>query len=649
MFNNNSQNIINTNLTTIQLPTNTFQTAINGEHGYFEGIFITMDTNEPIWIEMQCTPFLDRDGNKLGGIAVIQNTTEKYNNKQLIQQLISEQKNILENSIVGMATLSDRKIKWVNSFLAETLGYTQDELIGKTTENFYVDKSDYISVGRDYYNIQEHELIHKQVQFLCKDGTIIWVDMSGKTLNKDKSESLWIFNIATDRKKAEEEINKLAFYDDLTLLPNRRTFYEKLNQSLDSISENKYEAVLFIDLDNFKTLNDTLGHLIGDILLQQVASRLLTQVDKQNIVARLGGDEFVILLKNLDPNKDIAITQIKIITDNILLDLNRTHILNQHEYKSTISIGATLFNNNTILHDELLKQADIALYNAKKLGKNQLSFFNQEMQDTINISADIEKELRKAIIQNNFQLYYQIQVNSNGTPTGAEVLTRWIHPERGIISPFHFIPVAESTGLIIDIGLLVLDAACQQLQLWSQNIKTKHLEISVNVSAKQFLSDDFTSQIINTIQKYNINLNLLKLEITESTLLDNVDNIISIMNSLGALGIKFSLDDFGTGYSSLQYLKALPLDQLKIDQSFVKNITTNKSDRAIVNTIISIANSLELDVIAEGVETIEQKQYLLDNGCNSYQGYLFSKPIPIQEFNDLIQHYNLKSTSSNHE
>jgi EAL domain-containing protein (putative c-di-GMP-specific phosphodiesterase class I) len=287
--------------------------------------------------------------------------------------------------------------------------------------------------------------------------------------------------------------------------------------------------------------------------------------------------------------------------------------------------------------DELLKQADIAMYQAKKAGRNTLSFFDPKMQEAITARVDMERELRKALEKQQFQLYYQMQVNSLGQALGAEVLIRWIHPERGMISPFHFIPLAEDTELILPIGQWVLETACAQLKLWQQTEHTKALTLSVNVSAKQFRQAGFVMQVQATLQRYAIDPSLLKLELTESMLLDDVEGIIATMTALKALGIRFSLDDFGTGYSSLQYLKKLPLYQLKIDQSFVRDIATDSSDRALVLTIITMAHSLDLNVIAEGVETEEQRQFLIENGCQDYQGYLFAKPMPITEFEVLLK------------
>lgn len=375
-----------------------------------------------------------------------------------------------------------------------------------------------------------------------------------------------------------------------------------------------------------------MGHEVGDLLLQQVAERLTHAVREGDTVARLGGDEFVIMLEDLSESALEAAAQAEAIGEKVITALNQPYKLASHEYHSTPSIGISLFIGHKQSQEELLKHADIAMYQAKKAGRNTLRFFDPKMQQAIHARVDLERELRKALDQQQFHLYYQVQVDIAERPLGAEALIRWLHPERGLISPFHFIPLAEETGLILPIGQWVLDTACAQLKQWEQDPITRDLKISINVSAKQFFQSDFVAQVQDAVQRYAIDPMKLKLELTESMLLDNVEDTITKMSALKKSGISFSLDDFGTGYSSLQYLKRLPLTQLKIDQSFVRDIATDSSDQEIVRTIIAMAQSLHLDVIAEGVETNEQIGLLLNNGCLHYQGYLFGKPVPIDEF-----------------
>lgn len=439
------------------------------------------------------------------------------------------------------------------------------------------------------------------------------------------------------RKAAEKEIERLAYYDPLTSLPNRRLLMDRLQQlSSFSLRSGNQAALLLIDMDNFKTLNETMGHEIGDKLLKQVAQRLLPCVREGDTVARIGGDEFVVLLEHLSKDLVEAAAQTEIIGGKILSELNRLYPLPGYSYRGAASIGATMIGSNHPLADELMKQSDIALYQAKNSGRNTFRFFDPGMQAIIAERVLLEKELREAIERSEFVLYFQIQIDSSQRPTGAEALIRWLHPEHGLIPPTRFIPFAEESGLILPIGAWVLESACAQLSLWQQNALTRDLELAVNVSARQFHQPDFEAQVNALVQRYGINPGLLKLELTEGMLLENIETTIATMNSLHRTGIRFSLDDFGTGYSSLQYLKRLPIDQLKIDQSFVRDINTDSSDRAIVNTVIAIAHSLKLGVIAEGVETEEQRASLQTMGCHHYQGYLFSKPISVEQFEALL-------------
>jgi diguanylate cyclase (GGDEF)-like protein/PAS domain S-box-containing protein len=443
---------------------------------------------------------------------------------------------------------------------------------------------------------------------------------------------------AIDNLDKQERLNYLAFYDPLTRLPNRRLLMDRLQQAMITSARTSREgALLLIDLDNFKTLNDTLGHQVGDLLLQQIAKRLETSVRDGDTVARLGGDEFVVILENLSEHTFEAAAQTEELGEKILAALKQPYQFATHEQQSTASIGATLFNDKHQASNELLKQADIAMYQAKKAGRNALRFFDPQMQASINARASLESELRKALQQQQFQLHYQIQVDSEHRPFGAEVLIRWEHPERGMVSPMEFIPVAEETGLILPIGKWVLDNACAQIRAWQQHPLTQELSLAVNVSARQFRQPDFVAHLEAALEHHGIMPRRLKLELTESMLLEDIEQIIVTMNALKAIGVQFSLDDFGTGYSSLQYLKRLPLDQIKIDQSFVRDIVTDSSDRAIVRTIIAMAKGLSISVIAEGVETEEQRQCLLNMGCKHFQGYLFSKPVPIEQFEAQIK------------
>jgi diguanylate cyclase (GGDEF)-like protein/PAS domain S-box-containing protein len=528
----------------------------------------------------------------------------------------------------------------VNKAFTAITGYSPEEAVGQTPKllssgrqkkNFYMKMWENInsrgSWDGEIWNRRKNGEIYPEYLVITavKDATGIITNYVASLTDITMSQ------VAADK------IKQLAFYDPLTQLPNRRLLLDRINHALAaSRRSGEMGALMFIDLDYFKTLNDTLGHDMGDLLLQQVAARLTACVRECDTISRFGGDEFVVLLEDLSQQSLEASAQAQEVTEKILFTLNHPYQLGTYTYQITSSIGATLFSGKEILAEDLLKQADIAMYQSKDEGRNTQRFFEPKMQEAITIRADMEQELRRAIEQNQFQLHYQIQVDCNGKILGAEGLIRWLHPTRGMISPFDFIPLAEETGLIIPIGEWVLDTACVQLKSWQQNQLSQDLILAVNVSAKQFYQDDFVAQVLAKVVRYDINPTRLKLELTESMLVDNINDIITKMDALSKIGIQFSLDDFGTGYSSLQYLKKLPLNQLKIDQSFVRDIVSDNSDRAIVLTIITMADSMNIDVIAEGVETAEQRQFLLDSGCTVYQGYLFGKPVPTDEFEALL-------------
>ena len=437
----------------------------------------------------------------------------------------------------------------------------------------------------------------------------------------------------TERKKAEKKIEELAFFDALTHLPNRTLLLDRLKQAMTSGNRNHtYGAVLFIDLDHFKTLNDTLGHDQGDVLLRQVARRLSDCLREGDTVARLGGDEFVVVLERLSPNEREAATQTEALGEKILAALNQPYQLGTLDHRSTASIGATLFLGQETSIDDLLKQADLAMYKSKEMGRNGLRFFDPGMQTIVIERAALESDLRRAIREDQFVLHYQAQVAGEGRVTGAEALVRWRHPVRGMVAPADFIALAEDTGLILPLGQWVLRKACTQLADWAGRPALAHLAIAVNVSAKQFREPDFVGSVLAALRESGANPHRLKLELTESLLVDNVQDVIEKMHALKAKGVGFALDDFGTGYSSFSYLKRLPLDQLKIDQSFVRDVLIDPNDAAIARTIVALAQSLGLGVIAEGVETQTQRDFLASSGCHAYQGYFFSRPLPLDGF-----------------
>jgi diguanylate cyclase (GGDEF)-like protein/PAS domain S-box-containing protein len=448
----------------------------------------------------------------------------------------------------------------------------------------------------------------------------------------------------TPRKMAEDEIRRLAFYDPLTGLPNRRLLLDRLHIALsDSARSNNHGALLFIDLDNFKEINDTRGHELGDQLLQLVARRLSTCVRESDSVARLGGDEFLIMLQDLGHDTPDAALRAEEVGKKVLVTLREPYLLEGKEHQSTPSIGITLFQGQERSCDQLIQRADVAMYQAKASGRNTVCFFDPAMQAAIAARSALEAELRQALARGEFLLHYQPQIGPGNRVIGAEALLRWRHPERGMVSPGEFIPLAEQTGIILPLGHWVLQTACAQLVAWAADPSMAKLTLSVNVSERQFQQDSFVHDVQSVLRQTGADPTRLKLELTESLLVSNIEIIAKKMNTLKALGVSFSLDDFGTGYSSLSYLKRLSLDQLKIDQSFVRDVLTDPNDAAIAVTVVALARSLGLDVIAEGVETEGQREFLERNGCHAFQGYLFSRPVPSVELEAFVQARHLAS------
>ena len=537
-------------------------------------------------------------------------------------------------------TDADQKILRVNAAYTKITGYTEAESIGDTPRMHRSGRH-----GADFYaamwaSINSTGVWRGEIWNRRNNGEIYpeWLTITAVKCSDDvvRHHVATLIDI-TQQKAATAQIEQLAFYDPLTNLPNRRLLKDRLHLAMASSTRSKqYGALLFIDLDNFKTLNDTLGHNMGDLLLQQVAQRLVSHVRAEDTAARLGGDEFVVMLEGLSQNAEEAAIHAEVSGKKILAALNKTYWLADHEYRCTSSIGATLFIDHALTEDDLLKHVDIAMYQAKHAGRNTLRFFDQAMQSVLTERAALEVDLHLALKKNQFKLYYQLQATHTGHIVGAEILIRWEHPTRGMIAPIEFIPLAEETGLIVAIGLWELEMACAQLKVWESHPQTNQLQLSVNVCARQLHQADFVERVHAVLEKTVINPSRLKLELTESMVLHDIDDTIIKMQALKALGLRFSMDDFGTGYSSLSYLTQLPLDQLKIDQSFVHNLGLKPADAIVVQTIIGMAKNLGIEVIAEGVETEMQRAFLEANGCQLIQGYLFSKPVPLEAFERLL-------------
>ncbi|MEO6146736.1 MAG: EAL domain-containing protein [Sulfuriferula sp.] len=468
-----------------------------------------------------------------------------------------------------------------------------------------------------------------------------------RDLNGEVVSVMGVGHDITELNSQRLKIREIAFYDPLTNLPNRRLLIDRLQLALISSERSGMQnALIIIDLDNFKTLNDTLGHNHGDLLLQQVAQRLTACVRQEDTVARMGGDEFVIILENLSGKPHEAAFQVEAFGEKILAILNQPYQLANHSRHSTPSIGVVIFGGNSISIEELMKRADIAMYSAKKAGRNAIRFFDLDMQSAVEIRSSLEESMKQALLQQQFVLFYQAQVDNSGMIVGAEVLLRWQHPVQGMMLPDAFIAIAEETGLIINIGQWVLNSVCHQLKRWEKQSGKDQLHLAVNVSERQFLQTEFVDQIIDILNATEVDPARITLELTESMVLSNITEAASKMAALKKLGIKFAIDDFGTGHSSLSSLQKLPLDQLKIDQSFIHDIADNHDGVIIVQTIIAMANNLGMEVFAEGVETQAQKDFLVEHHCLNFQGYLFGEPMPLDEFEQTFECWATPSNES---
>lgn len=541
------------------------------------------------------------------------------------------------DSVEAYIYIKDRDYRYLyaNRRVCELFGRELEGVVGKSDEDFFDMQTAANLRKNDTPVIEQGERVALEEVNTTLDGKVERAFLSIKLpLRREDGTVYALCGISTDitqRKAMEEEIRHLAFYDPLTDLPNRRLLIDRLQQMIAQGARTaQHGALLFIDLDNFKTLNDTLGHDQGDALLVQVAHRLRACVREEDTVARIGGDEFVVMLGSLGLQAAEAASRARAVGEKILDGLGQPYGLQGRAHFSTPSIGVTVFAGRGLRVDELLKQADLAMYEAKAAGRNTLCFFDPEMQAALTARSMLESDLRLGLSLGQFMLHYQAQVDEGGALVGAEVLLRWQHPVRGLVSPLDFIPLAEETGLILPLGAWVLDEACAQLGRWRADARTSALTLSVNVSARQFHQPGFVDLVIAALERHGVDGGLLKLELTESLLLDDVDDTIAKMSALKARGVGFSLDDFGTGYSSLAYLKRLPLDQLKIDRSFVRDLLTDPNDAEIARAIITMADSLGLSVIAEGVETEAQRVCLANQGCHAYQGYLFGRPGPVE-------------------
>lgn len=584
------------------------------------------------WLELRAFSFEN-------GLAVyLRDISERRNAQEqllLLQTSISRLNDIVVITDAGAVERSQSKIVFVNDAFERHTGYKRQEVLGQTLQLLHgrlTQRSELIRIDNA---LKAGKSVRSELIHYKKNGELFWLELDIVPIDYFKRGLTHWVSVARDitqRKASEDEIEHLAFYDTLTQLPNRALLMDRLQYTLEGCDGGgKIGALMFIDLDHFKVLNDTLGHAKGDLLLQKVAGRLSGCVRFSDTVARLGGDEFVVMLENLGDDPVAAKNSMAAVGQKILTALSEPYDLAGYQHYSTCSVGITAFSKQREKIGDLLKQADLAMYQAKAIGRNTLCFFDPAMQAMITANAELNSQLREAVRAQQFLLYYQPQVGRDGLMTGVEALLRWQHPERGLVMPDVFIGPAEESALILPIGEWVLTTACAQLAQWSQRPETADLSIAVNVSARQFRHPEFVDLVMRIINNAGVKANRLKLELTESLLATGMEITIAKMGMLKKAGVTLSIDDFGMGYSALSYLKHLPLDQLKIDRTFVKDVLTDPNDAAIARTIIGLAQSLGLAVVAEGVETEAQRALLEWFGCECYQGFLFCKPLPIEE------------------
>jgi diguanylate cyclase (GGDEF)-like protein/PAS domain S-box-containing protein len=597
------------------------------------------------WVKLTISTQRDAEGRGLHYIAVVEDVNDRKAAEQslattgeILRVTEERYRTVFQTSpdLIAISRLSDGTYVDANKAFYDCTGFGPSEIIGRTSVelNVWADPRDRQNFVR--LLAQSSSCRDLEARFRKKSGEIFSGLVSAAALEIDGVSC--IVSITKDisgAKAAEDQIRNLAFYDPLTHLPNRRLLLERLQQTLSADSQNRHkQALLFVDLDNFKTLNDTLGHEAGDLFLLEVAQRLSSCIGHADTVARFGADEFVVLLEDLGEIREEAAARAQAVGEYILVKVAQPFLLHGHECHSTASIGVTVFGTQEEGALDVFQQADIAMHQAKLAGRNTIRIFAPALQAAVNARAAMEEDLQQAIRTNQFVLYYQPQVEYSRL-IGAEALIRWNHPKRGILGPGEFIPLAEETGLIQPLGEWVMDAACLQLAKWAESRETAHIPIAVNISARQFREPEFVQKVLAALQRTGADPKNLKLELTESMLADDIEEVISKMTYLKAFGLRFSLDDFGTGYSSLAYLKRLPLDQLKIDRSFVQDILVDASSGAIAQTIISLSRAMGLPVIAEGIETEEQRDFLNRLGCHSFQGFLFARPLPLAEFERL--------------
>ena len=599
----------------------------------------------PFWAHLEVAKVKEGEGGSEMRL-VIKDITERKTVEESLRASEAQYRSLAEWTPESIIIHGEGKMLFINPAAIKMLGATcASDLVGKPIlDLIHPDFRKIVSQRLDKNAKPGGKSPMQEQKLFKRDGSVIDVEVQGMRVNFNGKPAVHAaMRDITERKHSEELVRQLAYYDPLTGLVNRLLFNNQVTQAtLASKRTGHHGALLLLDLDNFKSINDTYGHGAGDLLLIEVARRLKSCVREVDAVGRLGGDEFVVLLKDLAQDEVTAKAQAVVLAEKIRGLLGAPYVLTLAadadrapqviEHHCTASLGVALFLGTGVSREDCIKRADIAMYRAKNSGRNTVCFFNSLMQVEQTNNVIFEEDMRKAVFDKQFRLYYQAQVKSKSEVTGVEALLRWQHPTRGWVSPAELIATAEKTGLILPLGLWVLETACTQLAVWANQAATANLTMAVNVTARQFQQGDFVEQVIAVLERTGANPLLLKLELTESVLVTDVESVIVKMNLLKAKGISFSLDDFGTGYSSLSDLKRLPLSQLKIAQELVRDILIDPNDMGIARMVIALADSMGLTAIAEGVETEAQRDFLEMLGCTRYQGFLFCSPVPIEAF-----------------
>ncbi len=615
------------------------------EHGSSSGRRIVLDL--PVGrhhFELHATRCQQEAGDRPRLIVLSRNITQEVNAREALLDAAQQTQAILDNVIDGIITI-DRQgnVKTFNRSASKIFGYEASEVLGLNVKMLmplpYADEHDGYLAHYARTGVRQVIGRGREVEGRRKNGEVFPMSLAVNEIERE-GERIYIGMVRdiTQRRAAEAEIQRLAFFDQLTDLPNRRLLLDRLDRAvLSAARRSQLGALLFIDLDEFKLLNDTWGHDFGDRVLVQVARRLSGAVREGDTVARLGGDEFVIMLESLGQTREEAAAHAEMVARKILQSFEQPFLLLEREQHSSPSIGITLFGDNLLSAGELMAHADTAMYQAKAQGKNTFRFFDAELQAVLAGRAALEADLRQSISRRQLLLHFQPQVDAQGRVLGAEALLRWQHPQRGLVPPGAFIPEAEQCGFVLELGQWVLDTACRTLAAWARHPHCSGLDLSVNVSALQLRDAHFVDGVLDTLRRHGADPRRLKLELTESLLAENVEDTIAKMSQLRAAGVGFSLDDFGTGYSSLNYLRRLPLEELKIDRSFVNDMLGDPNGAVIARTIVALGQTFGLQVIAEGVETPEQRDALLKMGCRRFQGFLFGRPVDQASFERLPQ------------